>query len=68
MSFDKDHQRLAQAEMLEATAKKLSRYPSVPVARVGQLAVDQVYRGRKLGCTSHLFLPLATVVKVLRAE
>ncbi len=30
-------------------AKRLPRYPSVPVARVGRLAVDQAYRGRKLG-------------------
>ena len=33
-------------------AKRLPRYPSVPVARMGRLAVDQAYRGRKLG--SHL--------------
>ncbi len=30
-------------------AKKLPRYPSVPVARLGRLAVDQFYRGKKLG-------------------
>ena len=30
-------------------AKELPRYPSVPVARMGRLAVDQAYRGRKLG-------------------
>ena len=30
-------------------AKRLPRYPSVPVARLGRLAVDQGYRGRKLG-------------------
>jgi GNAT superfamily N-acetyltransferase len=30
-------------------AKKLPRYPSVPVARPGRLAVDQSYRGCKLG-------------------
>lgn len=29
--------------------KRLPRYPSVPVARVGRLAVDQAFRGRKLG-------------------
>lgn len=33
----------------EALAKKLPRYPSVPVARVGRLAVDQVFHGKKLG-------------------
>ncbi len=37
------------AELPEQIAKRLPRYPSVPVARLGRLAVDQVYRGRKLG-------------------
>ena len=32
-----------------ALAKRLPRYPSVPVARVGRLAVDQAFQGRKLG-------------------
>ncbi len=30
-------------------AKRLPRYPSVPVARLGRLAVDHRYRGQKLG-------------------
>ncbi|MBN8510941.1 MAG: GNAT family N-acetyltransferase [Burkholderiales bacterium] len=30
-------------------AKRLPRYPSVPVARVGRLAVDRGFHGRKLG-------------------
>jgi GNAT superfamily N-acetyltransferase len=30
-------------------ARRLPRYPSVPVARLGRLAVDLAYRGRKLG-------------------
>jgi GNAT superfamily N-acetyltransferase len=30
-------------------AKRLPGYPSVRVARLGRLAVDQAYRGRKLG-------------------
>jgi GNAT superfamily N-acetyltransferase len=30
-------------------AKRLPRYPSVPVARLGRLAVDQSYRGQGLG-------------------
>jgi len=30
-------------------AKKIPRYPSVPVARLGRLAVDRKYRGQKLG-------------------
>ncbi|MBS0476773.1 MAG: GNAT family N-acetyltransferase, partial [Proteobacteria bacterium] len=29
--------------------KRLPRYPSVPVARVGRLAVDRAFHGRKLG-------------------
>jgi GNAT superfamily N-acetyltransferase len=29
--------------------KRLPRYPSVPVARVGRLAVEQAFHGRKLG-------------------
>lgn len=37
------------AEMPEALAKRLPRYPSVPVARLGRLAVGSVYRGRQLG-------------------
>lgn len=35
--------------MPEALAKKLPRYPDVPVARLGRLAVDDKFRGRKLG-------------------
>jgi len=30
-------------------SKRLPRYPLVPVALVGRLAVDQAYQGRKLG-------------------
>lgn len=29
--------------------RRLPRFPSVPVDRVGRLAVDQAFRGRKLG-------------------
>jgi GNAT superfamily N-acetyltransferase len=29
--------------------KRLPRYPSVPVARVGRMAVDQAFHGQKLG-------------------
>src|SRR5262245_36148796 len=35
--------------MPQALAKKLPRYPDVPVARLGRLAVDHGFRGRKLG-------------------
>jgi GNAT superfamily N-acetyltransferase len=37
------------AEMPGELAKRLPRYPVVPVARLGRLAVDQAYKGRKLG-------------------
>jgi ribosomal protein S18 acetylase RimI-like enzyme len=37
------------AEMPAELARRLPRYPSVPVARLGRLAVDQAFRGRKLG-------------------
>lgn len=36
-------------EMPEAITKRLPRYPVVPVARLGRLAVDEAFRGRKLG-------------------
>lgn len=35
--------------MPETLAKKLPRYPDVPVARLGRLAVDERFRGRRLG-------------------
>lgn len=40
---------VALSDLPEALAKRLPRYPSVPVARLGRLAVDLTYRGRKLG-------------------
>ena len=40
---------VALTDIPEALAKKLPRYPSVPVARLGRLAVEQSYRGQKLG-------------------
>ena len=33
----------------ENLSKRLPRYPSVPVARVGRLAVDRAFQGHKLG-------------------
>ncbi len=36
-------------DLPETLSKKLPRYPSVPVARIGRLAVDQSFHGRKLG-------------------
>jgi ribosomal protein S18 acetylase RimI-like enzyme len=37
------------AEMPADLAKKLPRYPSVPTARLGRLAVNQRHQGQKLG-------------------
>ncbi len=34
-----------------ATVKKLPRYPAVPVARLGRLAVDRRFQGQQLGAT-----------------
>ncbi len=36
-------------DMPEPVIKRLPRYPSVPVARLGRLAVDRAYQGRRLG-------------------
>jgi ribosomal protein S18 acetylase RimI-like enzyme len=36
-------------ELPEALSKRLPRYPSVPVARVGRLAVDTAFKGQQLG-------------------
>jgi GNAT superfamily N-acetyltransferase len=37
------------ARMPQALSKKLPRYPDVPVARLGRLAVGRRFQGRKLG-------------------
>jgi ribosomal protein S18 acetylase RimI-like enzyme len=36
-------------DLPEQVTKKLPRYPSVPAARLGSLAVDRQFRGRGLG-------------------
>ena len=51
-------------ELPESVVKKLPRYPSVPVARLGRLAVDVAYRGRKLGAA----LLWDAVMRSLRSE
>ncbi len=50
--------------MPAALAKRLPRYPSVPVARLGRIAVDRADRGRKLGSA----LPWDVVARSLRSE
>ena len=47
-----------------ALVKRLPRYPSVPVARVGRLAVDQAFQGRKLGAA----LLADAVLRSVRSE
>ena len=47
-----------------ALAKRLPRYPSVPVARLGRLAVDQAFQGRKLGAA----LLADAVLRSVRSE
>ncbi len=39
------------SDLPEETRRKLPRYPLVPAARLGRLAVDHRYRGAKLGAT-----------------
>ncbi len=48
----------------KSLAKRLPRYPSVPVARLGRLAVDQEYRGRTLGAA----LLWDAIARSLRSE
>lgn len=40
---------VSRLDLPKPTAKKLPRYPNVPVVRIGRLAVDLRYQGRKLG-------------------
>jgi len=40
---------VALSGLPEGVARKLPRYPSVPVARIGRLAIGTAHQGRKLG-------------------
>ncbi len=51
-------------DLPETLAKRLPRYPSVPVARLGRLAVDVNYQGKKLGAA----LLWDAVTRSLRSE
>ena len=51
-------------DLPEALSKRLPRYPSVPVARVGRLAVDAGFQGRQLGAA----LLADAVLRALRSE
>ena len=51
-------------ELPESLSKRLPRYPSVPVARVGRLAIDLSFQGRKLGAA----LLADAALRALRSE
>ncbi|MBK5929690.1 GNAT family N-acetyltransferase [Halochromatium salexigens] len=48
----------------ESLIRRLPRYPAAPVARIGRLAVDQRYQGRKLGGA----LLLNAAMRAVRSE
>ena len=51
-------------ELPESLSKRLPRYPSVPVGRVGRLAIDLSFQGRKLGAA----LLADAALRALRSE
>lgn len=51
-------------DLPESLSKRLPRYPSVPVARVGRLAIDQSFQWRKLGAA----LLADAALRALRSE
>jgi ribosomal protein S18 acetylase RimI-like enzyme len=51
-------------DLPESLSKRLPRYPSVPVARVGRLAIDQSFQRRKLGAA----LLADAALRALRSE
>ena len=51
-------------DLPESLSKRLPRYPSVPVARVGRLAIDLSFQGRKLGAA----LLADAALRALRSE
>jgi len=52
------------ADMPENIIKRLPRYPSVPVAKLGRLAVDVTFQGQRLGAA----LLWDAVMRSLRSE
>jgi ribosomal protein S18 acetylase RimI-like enzyme len=52
------------SELPPALARRLPRYPVLPAARIGRLAVDRAYRGRGLGG----LLLMDAAARALRAE
>ena len=52
------------SDMPEELVRRLPRYPAVPIARIGRLAVDRCFQGRRLG-GDHL---LNAAMRALRSE
>jgi ribosomal protein S18 acetylase RimI-like enzyme len=52
------------ADLPAEVTRRLPRYPSVPAARIGRLAVDRRFQGRKLGAV----LLLNAAMRALRSE
>jgi len=40
---------VALSDLPDKTARKLPRYPNIPIIRIGRLAVDVCYQGQQLG-------------------
>lgn len=55
---------VALTDLPDALAKGLPRYPAVPVARLGRLAIDSQYQGQKLGAA----LLADAVERAMRSE
>jgi GNAT superfamily N-acetyltransferase len=55
---------VAMTDLPETLSRRLPRYPSVPVALVGRLAVDRSFQGQKIGAA----LLADAVLRSLRAE
>lgn len=51
-------------DLPDETARRLPRYPVVPVARIGRLAIDTAYQGKRLGAP----LLWDAVGRAMRAE
>jgi ribosomal protein S18 acetylase RimI-like enzyme len=51
-------------DLPDEMSRRLPRYPSVPVARLGRLAVDKAFHGRKLGGA----LLADAAIRALRSE
>ena len=51
-------------DLPETLTKRMPRYPSVPVARVGRLAIDKLFQGQKLGAA----LLADAAVRAMRSE